>query len=61
MSYVNYFKRKKSYMKINSLKDILTFIINNFFNHVTDAFSIIFINISNIHLLLIILKEKNCI
>ena len=48
-------------MKINTLEDKLTFIINNFFNHVTDAFSIIFININNIHVLLIILKEKNCI
>ena len=48
-------------MKINSLKDILTFIINKFFNHVIDAFDNILINISNIHLVLIILKEKNCI
>ena len=48
-------------MKINSLKDKLTFIINNFFNYVIDRFSIILINIINIHLVLIILKEKNCI
>ena len=48
-------------MKINTLEDKLTFIINNFFNHVTDAFSVILINISNIHNINIILKEKNCI
>ena len=48
-------------MKINTLEDKLTFIINKFFNHVIHRFSVILINIINIHLVLIILKEKNCI
>ena len=48
-------------MKINTLEDKLTFNINNFFNHVIHRFSIILINISNIHNINIILKEKNCI